>query len=135
MNNTQINNTSYYVLPCGKQVEDYIWERNLPFWFGSALKYRYRAGNKDGEDVQKDLRKMMHYASYAAMHRKVATRPRFVSMIVEREFIRMCGWDGKRKLARYTDTLFKPDIVTPCVILGLVAMNVLLMMALLFASL
>ena len=61
MNNTQIDNTDYYRLPCGKYLEDFIWYRGLNFAWGSALKYRWRAGHKDGEPKEKDMNKCMHY--------------------------------------------------------------------------
>ena len=49
MNNEQIDNTSYYRLPSGRQLEDFIAEHGLKFAEGSALKYLWRAGKKDGE--------------------------------------------------------------------------------------
>ena len=38
MNSNQIDNTSYYKLPCGKYLEDFIWSKRLSFALGSALK-------------------------------------------------------------------------------------------------
>ena len=61
MNNEQINKTSYYRLPCGLFLEDYIEYKGLDFKWGSAVKYEYRAGNKDGESRDKDRRKRNHY--------------------------------------------------------------------------
>lgn len=61
MNNQQIDNTDYYRLPCGKYLEDFIWYRGLNFAWGSALKYLWRAGHKDGESKEKDMNKCMHY--------------------------------------------------------------------------
>ena len=66
MNNNQINNTSYYQLPCGKFLEDFIWYKGLNFAEGSALKYAYRAGKKDGESAEKDHEKMNHYIHFLA---------------------------------------------------------------------
>jgi hypothetical protein len=66
MNNMQIDNTSYYLLPCGKSLEDFIWEKRLDFIRGSALKYYYRAGKKDGESTAKDISKCMHYCRFYA---------------------------------------------------------------------
>ena len=60
-NNNQIDNTSYYLLPCGRQLEDFIVWRRLDFAWGSALKYIWRAGKKDGESAQKDRMKADHY--------------------------------------------------------------------------
>lgn len=63
-NNSQISNTSYYQLPCGKFLEDFIYYRGLNFNMGSALKYRWRAGKKDGESREKDLAKCEHYIRF-----------------------------------------------------------------------
>ena len=60
-NNNQIDNTSYYLLPCGRQLEDFIVWRRLDFAWGSALKYIWRAGMKDGESASKDRMKADHY--------------------------------------------------------------------------
>ena len=65
-NNNQIDNTDYYRLPCGKYLEDFIRSRNLTFAAGSALKYVWRAGKKDGENTLKDLNKADHYYRFIA---------------------------------------------------------------------
>lgn len=65
-NNNQIDNTSYYTLPSGKQLEDFIHAMGLPFAVGSALKYLWRAGKKDGESKEKDLKKAEHYIRFLA---------------------------------------------------------------------
>lgn len=65
-NNNQIDNTSYYTLPSGKQLEDFIYIKNLTFAAGSALKYLWRAGKKDGESKEKDLKKAEHYICFLA---------------------------------------------------------------------
>jgi len=62
----QIDNTSYYRLPDGRQLEDFIWDRGLSFAEGSAVKYLYRAGHKDGESREKDVAKARHYARFVA---------------------------------------------------------------------
>jgi hypothetical protein len=67
-NNNQIDNTSYYTLPSGKQLEDFIHAKNLTFAQGSALKYLWRAGKKDGESKEKDLNKAEHYIRFIANH-------------------------------------------------------------------
>lgn len=66
MNNNQINNTDYYRLPKGKYLEDFIYEKGLNFNIGSALKYRWRAGKKDGESKGKDMAKAQHYVEFEA---------------------------------------------------------------------
>lgn len=65
-NNSQISETSYYRLPCGKFLEDFIAGKNLNFNIGSALKYLWRAGNKDGESEEKDRKKADHYIRFEA---------------------------------------------------------------------
>jgi hypothetical protein len=67
-NNNQIDNTSYYTLPSGRQLEDFIYSRRLNFAAGSALKYLWRAGKKDGESKEKDLKKAEHYIRFIASH-------------------------------------------------------------------
>ncbi len=66
MNNTQIDRTSYYALPSGRQLEDFIADRNLSFAMGSAVKYLFRAGKKDGEAKEKDLAKADHFIRFIA---------------------------------------------------------------------
>lgn len=66
LNNEQIDNTDYYRLPCGKYLEDYIHARGLAFALGSAVKYMWRAGKKDGESREKDLKKAGHYIDFAS---------------------------------------------------------------------
>ena len=65
-NNNQIDNTSYYTLPSGKELEDFIHIKNLTFAAGSALKYLWRAGRKDGESKEKDMKKVEHYIRFIA---------------------------------------------------------------------
>lgn len=65
-NSNQINKTSYYALPCGRQLESYMWMRAMtgPEW--SMVKYLYRAGQKDGESGEKDRAKAEHFARFLA---------------------------------------------------------------------
>ncbi len=70
-NNNSINNTIYYKLPCGKFLEDFIYYKGLNFNMGSALKYRWRAGHKDGESREKDLAKCEHYIRFESECRMV----------------------------------------------------------------
>ena len=81
MNNGQIDNTSYYLLPCGKFLEDFIYYKKLNFNIGSALKYKYRAGRKDGEGIEKDLAKADHYIAFEAKCRHGEARPELVYAI------------------------------------------------------
>ena len=71
-NNQQINRTSYYQLPCGLFLEDYIDYREMDFKWGSAVKYEYRAGAKDGEPEGKDRGKRNHYICEIAARDGVA---------------------------------------------------------------
>jgi hypothetical protein len=57
----QINHTSYYRLPCGLYLEDFIEYEELDFKWGCAVKYKFRAGKKEGESEEKDLNKCLHY--------------------------------------------------------------------------
>lgn len=92
MNNNQINNTSYYQLPCGKFLEDFIWWKGLNFAEGSALKYAWRAGKKDGESAKKDHEKMNHYIHFLAKVSGVS----HLSVMAEIDIWldQAKGWDG-----------------------------------------
>lgn len=70
-NNQQIDNTDYYALPDGTQLEDAMFDLHLdgPTW--SGVKYLYRAGKKSGESTEKDQAKAMHFAEFLA--RKLGT--------------------------------------------------------------
>ena len=68
MNNNQIDNTDYYRLPSGRQLENFISERRLSFAEGSALKYLIRAGKKDGESAEKDRAKAEHFIRFIARY-------------------------------------------------------------------
>lgn len=63
-NSEIINQPNYYQLPTGKYLEDFIAYKGLDFATGSAVKYGYRAGKKDGESAEKDLNKKMHYVRF-----------------------------------------------------------------------
>lgn len=65
-NSTQIDNTDYYRLPCGRNLEDFIKWKRLEFDMGSAVKYRFRKGKKDGESEGKDENKAGHYIRFTA---------------------------------------------------------------------
>ena len=93
-NAQQIDNTDYYRLPCGKDLEDYIYHMRLDFAYGSALKYHWRAGHKDGESVAKDLAKAAHYVRFIASHdssRGISVIEKRVSYLLKQAAL----WDGK----------------------------------------
>jgi len=94
-NNTQINNTDYYKLKCGKYLEDFIWACNLNFAWGSALKYLFRAGHKDGEGFSKDVEKARHYISFLALHTSMSERE--WGTILNDTLRSAREWDGKIK--------------------------------------
>ena len=71
-NSTQIDATTYYRLPTGKFLEDFIYYKGLNFNMGSALKYRWRAGKKDGESREKDLLKCEHYIRFETQCRHMS---------------------------------------------------------------
>ena len=93
MNNEQINETSYYRLPCGRFLEDFIWWKKLNFAEGSALKYQFRAGRKDGESMDKEFLKRGHYIDYIADRecRDFAS----VSVGIDLLMDEAMAWDGK----------------------------------------
>lgn len=68
MNNNTIDHPDYYRLPCGRDLEDFIYLRGFSFAQGSAVKYLWRAGKKDGESVEKDMNKCLHYLNYIHKH-------------------------------------------------------------------
>lgn len=70
-NSEVINQPNYYLLPSGSHLEDFIYEKKLNFNMGSALKYLWRAGYKDGESEEKDLKKAEHYIKFEAKCRGV----------------------------------------------------------------
>ena len=92
-NNEQIDNTSYYALPCGRQLEEFVWWRRLDFATGSALKYRFRAGRKDGESMAKDLAKRDHYTAFLASHTSCGQD--WHNQRVEDLYHEAMAWDGK----------------------------------------
>ena len=92
-NNNQIDNTSYYMLPCGRQLEDFIMWLRLDFAWGSALKYVWRAGKKDGESRGKDLAKAEHYARLIERVENVDHFQVFIEL--EELMYRAKDWDGK----------------------------------------
>ena len=93
-NAQQIDNTDYYRLPCGRYLEDFVSHWELDFAEGSALKYLWRAGRKDGESRKKDLAKAEHYLRFIVdRHDRgdmASVRAHFATMI-------KCAraWDGK----------------------------------------
>lgn len=92
MNNNQIDNTSYYALPCGRQLEDFIWYKKLDFHIGSALKYKWRAGYKDGESFGKDYKKIMHYVRFVVVRTNKSVEE--VEQYVESLYNEALEWDG-----------------------------------------
>lgn len=93
-NNNQINNTSYYILPNGRQLEDWIMhEFGLGFALGSAIKYVYRAGHKDGESKEKDMAKAMHYVKFVAEKLRISESE--VIANIERTLEAANDWSGE----------------------------------------
>lgn len=92
MNNEQIDKTDYYRLPCGKYLEDFIFWKGLNFAEGSALKYLWRAGRKDGESVEKENLKCIHYCKFLAERGCVDTE----SVVQEMNILydQANAWDG-----------------------------------------
>lgn len=96
--NQQISNTDYYRLPCGKYLEDFIYYKGLNFNMGSALKYLYRAGKKQGESDDKDRRKAAHYIEYEAECRSRVCGRQFTADAIRHEVEALLaeaqGWSG-----------------------------------------
>lgn len=92
-NSEVINQPDYYQLPCGRPLEDFIYAKGLNFNMGSAVKYRWRAGHKDGESKEKDLAKCEHYVKLEAKNRKVFwtnVNAEVCGLIIE-----AIDWDGE----------------------------------------
>lgn len=83
MNNQQIDNVSYYCLPNGGQLEDFIAAKGMSFALGSAVKYRWRAGKKDGESAEKDEKKAKHYIKFLEINVMFVNWDRRVDELVE----------------------------------------------------
>ena len=93
-NSEVINDPDYYRLPCGKYLEEFIAYKRLDFMTGCAVKYMWRAGKKDGESNEKDLKKCNHYEKFKSEWLGVFSKEDIHQEIVElveeaRE------WDGK----------------------------------------
>jgi hypothetical protein len=96
--NRQIDNTDYYRLPCGKFLEDFIFAAGLNFAEGSALKYAYRAGQKQGEDAATAWAKAAHYVRFLAD--KGCVDAESVMEEVKRWYQLAWTWDGKAAVCR-----------------------------------
>lgn len=73
-NNEVINAPDYYLLPDGRQLEEFIEKECLDFAMGSALKYLYRAGKKHGESAEKDRKKAEHYVKFTSHGDEITER-------------------------------------------------------------
>lgn len=93
-NNNQIDNTSYYTLPCGRQLEDYMWMRGMngPMW--SCVKYLYRSGKKHGESTKKDTDKAWHFAGFLSANLGNVRAMWFARAMAE--VVCAIKWDGVR---------------------------------------
>lgn len=60
----KINHPSHYASDSGIECIDII--ARYPFEIGSAIKYLWRAGKKEGESKEDDLRKALWYVEHAA---------------------------------------------------------------------
>jgi hypothetical protein len=55
--------TSYYDIPQGaKDIGDLVEYKNMNFNVGNIFKAAYRLGEKDGNDLAYDLRKIIYFA-------------------------------------------------------------------------
>ena len=92
-NSTQIDNTDYYRLPCGRYLEDYIEYKQYSFAFGSCMKYEWRKGKKDGESEAKDAKKTGHYIRFIASARGYDEET--VRILLDNALEGARKWDGK----------------------------------------
>ena len=95
-NNEVIDHPNYYALPCGKDLEDFISDRQLDFATGSALKYYWRAGKKHGESFDKDLRKCRHYCASIARADGLPKPDSEEAVLAEYVFIRNLSYEARR---------------------------------------
>lgn len=96
-NNEQIDQTDYYRLPCGRYLEDFISWRRLDFAWGSAVKYLWRAGKKDGELAAKDIAKARHYIRFIAA--RSSDLEDAIALYVDSLVSQAYAWDGKEVAA------------------------------------
>tara|TARA_R100001463_G_scaffold28031_1_gene64506 strand:+ start:271 stop:546 length:276 start_codon:yes stop_codon:yes gene_type:complete len=57
------------------EVWDYIRDQGLNYHLGNAIKYISRAGFKDNESKQKDLKKAIHYLTNELQHIERTSNP------------------------------------------------------------
>lgn len=56
--------SGYYELPSGAvEIQDLVEHRNMNFSVGNIFKACYRLGQKDGNDLEYDLKKILWYAN------------------------------------------------------------------------
>lgn len=59
------SSTSYYALPDGaKELLDLIMHKNMSYPVANIFKACYRLGEKDGNDLEYDLNKIIFFAQY-----------------------------------------------------------------------
>ena len=56
-----VNHPPHYVAVKGVECLDVIFELDLPYAIGCAMKYLWRAGRKPHEDLERDLNKAIVY--------------------------------------------------------------------------
>lgn len=76
-------------LQCWEYVNYY---KRLNFNMGSAVKYRWRQGTKDGEPLEKDSAKAMHYITFEAKCRNMDWHgiDKYANCLIEEAK----NWDG-----------------------------------------
>ena len=91
-NSEVINQPNYYQLPSGKYLEDFIAAKGMSFALGSAVKYKWRAGKKDGESFEKDLAKARHYTKFLDINVKGVNWDKRVDELIAEA----TAWDGSQ---------------------------------------
>lgn len=89
-NSEVIDKPNYYQLPSGRFLEDFIAAKGLSFALGSAVKYKWRAGKKDGESAEKDLAKARHYTKFLDINVKFVDWDRRVDELIAEA----TAWEG-----------------------------------------
>lgn len=92
-NSEKTENPDYYLLPCGRYLIDFMVLKKLDFLSGSALKYIWRAGKKDGESKEKDMKKCDYYCE--AISRVKGAPKMDVAVGIEVLCKQAAEWDGK----------------------------------------
>ena len=83
-------NTDYYAIPAGAtMLQDIIEHRNMNFAVGNIFKACYRLGEKSGQDVIRDLNKIIWFAERKKARIQKSSINKFEEIFVA---CGKCGW-------------------------------------------